>query len=403
MLNSKSGLIFTTAVFIFLFSWYGLFLVHKIDLTTADLGRHLENGRILLQNFSFDHPLLKTNFYSYTQSDFPAINHHWLSGIIFYLTFKTVGFVGVHLFFVFLSFAAFWLFFRLAKKEMGFGPAAFLSLLLIPLIAERTEVRPEVFSYLFSGIFLNLLWEWRRGFLNSKWLLVLPVLQVFWTNLHIYFFLGPLLVLIFLSEQIYPFSYDRRKMGIRILTTIFCLMVLATLINPFGLEGALAPLNVFQNYGYRLVENQPVWFLEKLGFVSNPNFLLFKIVAAIVILSFFAAIKTNWRKISFANVFLAAGFLIAGALAIRNFTLFGLFSLPLIGANLKILKEERKIPEKISLDFFSISLSHLLAILGSLMVFFLFFSHYSRISFPRLGLGVLEGNEQAAEFLSKTI
>ncbi|MBI4359261.1 MAG: hypothetical protein HY577_01635 [Candidatus Nealsonbacteria bacterium] len=385
-------------LFLLLLSWYGLFLIHRIDLAAADLGRHLKNGQILLENFSLDSPVLKTNFYSYTEPDYQTINHHWLSGVIFFLVFQFFGFVGLHLFFVLLSFFAFWLFFRIARQEAGLGPAVVLSLLIIPLVAERIEIRPEVFSYVLAGIFFNLLWTWRRQSERSSWLLVLPLLEVLWVNLHIYFILGPILIGVFLFESL---TISERRRFFPKLGLIFLLVVLASLINPFGPKGSFDPLTIFQNYGYRLLENQSVWFLEKLGFIINPNFLLFKIVLVVLILSFLAVLKMAPRRVSLANLILASGLALAGFLAIRNFTVFGFFSLPLIAANLKVIKEKNPFPERIQLDFLSLSFRSLAVALGLTLVVLLVFNHSPRIAVPPLGLDVLAGNASAADFFQK--
>ncbi|MFN3966652.1 MAG: hypothetical protein ACK4JE_03010, partial [Endomicrobiia bacterium] len=132
-----------------LLSWYSFFLIQKINLTTADLGRHIKNGEMVLSG-NFD--VLRTNFYSYTNSTFPINNHHWLSGVIFFLIYKFFGFSGAHLFFIILSLLTFCIFFYVSERESGSATAGILSFLIIPLIAKRTEVRPEVFSYLFAGV-----------------------------------------------------------------------------------------------------------------------------------------------------------------------------------------------------------------------------------------------------------
>jgi len=41
------------------------------------LGRHIKNGELVLNG---DFGILKSNFYSYTEPDFPVINHHWGGG-----------------------------------------------------------------------------------------------------------------------------------------------------------------------------------------------------------------------------------------------------------------------------------------------------------------------------------
>ncbi len=144
-------------VLILLLSCYGFFLANKIDLTTADLGRHLENGEIavssVFNNAETFNQLLKTNFYSYTHPDYSFINHHWGSGVIFYSIEKLFGFGGLSLFYIILSLIVFILFFKLAQKNSNFTISALTALLLIPLIAERKEIRPEVFSYFFIALF----------------------------------------------------------------------------------------------------------------------------------------------------------------------------------------------------------------------------------------------------------
>ena len=65
-----------------------LLLADKINLSTADLGRHIKNGEVILNApWSQKMAVLNTNFYSYTENNFPFVNHHWLSGVIFLFIF----------------------------------------------------------------------------------------------------------------------------------------------------------------------------------------------------------------------------------------------------------------------------------------------------------------------------
>ena len=139
-------------IFVLLLLWLTLFLAKSVNLTTADLGRHLKNGQVFLTEFSqhgFKNEVLSKNFYSYTYRDFPFQNHHWGSGVIFFIIWKLFGFVGLSLFFIFLNLWTFSIFFWLANKKSNFPIAVLFAVLLIPLIGYRAEVRPEVFSYLF--------------------------------------------------------------------------------------------------------------------------------------------------------------------------------------------------------------------------------------------------------------
>jgi len=353
-----------------LFLTYGFFLTHKINLVTADLGRHLRNGEFIFQNPE----VLFRNFYSYTHPDFPVINHHWGSGIVFWNIFKIGGFSGLSLFNLFLSLVTFFLFFWLAKKSSGVGLATLVSIFLIPLFAERTEIRPEIFSYFFAGIFLFLL-------SSQKHLWLLPLLQIFWTNLHIYFFLGPLLVGIFLiSKKSRPLFY------------VFILITTACFANPFGLRGVFSPLTIFENYGYRLVENQPVWFIEKL--IRNPNFTIFKINFGILFASFILAFRKT-KKFFLPHLFLALFFSVLAWKAIRNFTIFALFSLPIISGNLQNI-----LPKKFVVDQALILISTTLLVFA----FPLVVSDAIPSFFPywhEAGLGLEKENSAAAEFFKK--
>ena len=125
---------------VLILSFYALLLAQPINLATSDLGRHLKNGEIILQQgLSALSPdsVLNSNFYSYTQPNYPFINHHWLSGVVFFEIHKLAGFAGLSLFYIFLSLLAFIIFFTIAKLQSGFKSAMLSSLILIPLIAQR--------------------------------------------------------------------------------------------------------------------------------------------------------------------------------------------------------------------------------------------------------------------------
>jgi hypothetical protein len=357
-------------IVVLLLIWYGLFLVHKIDLTTVDLGRHIKNGEVLLAGQT---KVLTTNFYSYTQPDFPTVNHHWAGGVIFYLISKFAGLSFLHLLSVVLSLLTFVIFFYTAQKESNSAIPSIFAFLVIPLIAERTEVRPEVFSNLFSGLFFLLLWYYRRNSLPYSFLFALPLLELFWVNIHIYFILGLFLVGVYLLMQ--------RTIK---LFLIFLLTSFATLLNPAGLAGSLEPFNIYQNFGYRVLELQSVHFLDKLGFIANPNLLLIKVISALVVLSFVWVIVKFRKDFSFLYLFLATVFGAMAWVAIRNFTIFGLFSLPIISANLK----------KIRLKSCQIIF---LAII--VFCFTIFNSHqHLTLYLNNFGLGLMTGNNGSAEF-----
>jgi len=393
-------------IFLALLVWLGIFMAKKIDLMTADLGRHLENGKWILENhfnLSEKNSPIHENFYSYTNSDFPVVNHHWVSGVLFYLIFKLSGFTGLSLFYVILTLVIFAIFFQIAKRNSDFTTATLLSLLLIPLIAERTEIRPEVFSYFFSGVFFWALWKWQKGELAASRLYVLPVFMTFWINLHVYFFIGFFLIGVFwLSEtgklifsKLSDEEFLRKMSGAKNLTIVLFLSVLSSLLNPFGFKGLIYPLRIFENYGYTIVENKSVSFVENYGII-NSNFLLIKVVLVFLFFSFVLVYFANRRKITLIYFLPGLFFGILGWWAIRNFTLLGLFALPILAWNLgRIFSLDEK-------DRSSVK-ENGLAVLYIFICIFAAFSSWQSLAYHsgNRGFGLLPENEKSAEFFRR--
>ena len=82
-----------TAVFVLLLIFFGSILSYPIDLPNADdMARHIKNGQLILQGH-WD--ILFKNVYSFTLPDQAFVNHHWFSGVIFYLLHLMVGWDGL--------------------------------------------------------------------------------------------------------------------------------------------------------------------------------------------------------------------------------------------------------------------------------------------------------------------
>lgn len=326
-----------------------LFLSQPVNLITADLGRHIKNGQIIFQNPQ----VLYTNFYSYTFPDYPFINHHWGSGIIFYIIDQLFGFTGQSVVFIILSLLTIYIFFSLAKKYSSFEASFLVFLFALPAITYRTEIRPEVFSYLLLALFLWILIEYINNIRSSgKTLYLLPFLSLLWVNLHIYYIFGILLIFIFLFEQLISYSIFKQKnlSSIRNLTIVGLTSLGATLINPNFYNGALYPLRIFDNYGYRLLENQSIIFIDQI-FPAHPVTPVIKSLIALLICSwlvqFYYAFKT--KKLPNLSLFLISLiFLYLGFNAIRNSTIFALFTATISAINLHKLQFNYSLPTKLS-------------------------------------------------------
>ncbi len=159
--------LFRLLLTVLILSVYGYFLAFPIDVTNGDIGRHLKNGELFLQRYLIPN----TNLYSYTFPDLPFINHHWGSGVLFYAVERTTGFHGLSLVFIAISLLTLFIFLDLAAKHSSFALAASIALCIIPLLITRRVIRPELFSYLFSAVFLRLLWSYKYRSLGFRRLL----------------------------------------------------------------------------------------------------------------------------------------------------------------------------------------------------------------------------------------
>lgn len=316
-----------------------LCLMVKIDFFTADLGRHLKNGEtILTGGAEARSAVLTTNYYSYTEGSSPFINHHWLSGVIFFLTLKLFGFPGLSILYIICLLVAFSLIFDMVRDKINPLALFAVSLFAIPIIASRAEVRPEALTYLFVALFVWLCFRYSEGKINQKWLWLLPILQIVWVNVHIGFIFGPFIIGVFLLTFLARKDFPKAKQ-IGLVLFISCLALLA---NPSHIYGALYPFNIFSGYSYRVLENQSISFLSNLGVGNFYTFYSYKILLALVLLSYLVAAFINWRKISLLFFIFSAAFGIMGWLAIRDFSLFGMIGLVALALNMQIIYGDRE-------------------------------------------------------------
>ncbi len=196
-------------------------------LTDYDLGWQLATGRwIVLQ-----HRIPSTEIFSYTAQGQPWV-YPILSGIIFYLAFNLGGYALLSWMGAFTCFAV-----ATVLLWRGSLIAAALVILAIPSIAARTEPRADMFTLCFFAVFVAILWRQRQDGAAPMW--VLPILMVFWVNLHLGFIAGLAAMAIYaIAEGMGTRRPDfRRDMPFERMAQPalwLALTLLATLVNPWG-------------------------------------------------------------------------------------------------------------------------------------------------------------------------
>lgn len=323
-------------IFVILLAYLTSLITYRIQLPVADdIARHIINGSEILDGH-FD--VLYQNVYSYTEPDHSFVNHHWLSGVIFFLLFKTIGWDGLVIFKVIIFLITFTLLFFSAKRKSNFWLAAVFSIPSILILAGRADVRPEIFSYLFIAICIYFLFHLEDNEQSNKIFWLIP-LQLLWVNLHIFFPIGIMLVGGFLLEKIIlNWKNIKENILIKKLTIIFFAIILVCLINPNGFVGATEPFRIFSNYGIDVNENYSMAeFLKTEIFWSYPSMIAFVGSALLLALSYIAnfvfALKNKHIFLFIASL----ATITIGFLMVRNITFFSFIFLPAIATNINNL------------------------------------------------------------------
>lgn len=295
-----------------------------------DLGRHLKLGEIIFTTQNVP----KTNLFSYTNPDFSFLNSHFLFEVFVYLWSLYLNLQSLLIFKIIIILISVSLILASIKKS-NYPLLLPLGYLFLHVLRERTDLRPEIFSYLFLSLTFFILEKYYNN-PKTKLIYLLPFIQLFWINTHIYFFLGLVL------QAIYLFNFLLKKEFIKFksLFIVFLISILVSLCNPNIFDGLIYPLKVFNNYGYTIAENQSIFLLENIRF-KDDNFIFVKIISLIILFSIIISfLKNTW---SYKNILIAFLGLIMALINIRSFPLLFYLCFPIVLQNFDAKKYSKKI------------------------------------------------------------
>ncbi len=358
----------TSSIFLLLIAGF----LHPITALTQDLGRHLLMGEIILKTFNVP----KTNLFSYTYPDFPFINTHWFSEVVFFIIQQLFGFNGLLLITTAIVVVSFGLVFSTATKKGNIIAVTVVSILYLRILFERTDVRPEIFSFLFLSMFIAILYRYRERY--TRWIFLLPILELLWVNMHIYFVIGIAVIGLFFIDGIINHRKNIYSKYIGTFAAMLCLSSFTMLFNPNGIDGALYPFHVFQNYGYTIEENQTLIFLW--NYFGGKTTILYFLISSILL---FLTLLLTIKKARVVDWLLAILFIYLAATAERNLPLFVFGTFIPFSRNLSIISSFVKIKPLVT---------------TLLLLVFVFWQITQIVAIRPIGLGVAKGAEQGADF-----
>lgn len=358
--------------------------LHRDTAINQDLGRHLLLGKIISSTFTVPH----TNLFSYTYPDYPFINHHWGSEVILYMVDSVTGINGLIIMnvIVMVISVASLIFFSLNRVSV---PSIYLSTFLaLSILRERTAIRPEIFAYFLFSLFLILLYKEKEK--TSRFgISILPLLMLLWVNSHISFIIGLTLYALFCIDRILYRQWRNKYLYTG------CSLLAMTLVNPYGLSGALFPLRIFNNYGYAIVENQSPLFLQTImPSITIPYFECTVVIILVV------SILLLIRKYYFETFTIILSGILSFS-AIRHFPFFALSIIyPLaLGITLMVRESSNLFPKKMVYSNISIIPTALIFILFSFQTISLLKNDsYRRFSGEISGVGQVKGLRDTLDY-----
>ncbi len=233
-------------------------------------------------------PTIET--FSQTQAGQPMVYHSWLSALLLFwiyqfgslpLTFLLRGIL------LLITYAILWKIMR----DRGASPqlASLISFFGILAGSINWAMRPQLFAYPLFVLTLWILLKWDED-RRVRALYLLPIISIFWTNLH-----GSFVLLFLLGGAAFVFGRGKKQ----ILALILFITLLATLINPRGFgvwTYVVDSLTVISNQAYSREWMPPV----NDGWQMNLFFGW--------ILFFLAVASRKLRSLSFLSIVWILGF-----------------------------------------------------------------------------------------------
>lgn len=223
------------------FTFLAIFILFVRPPTDPDLFWHLRYGEEILKAGQIPYG----DQFSFTFPGYPWANSYWLSEVLIFFLVSKTGFLFPTLFFALLAAATFFAISSWAEVEkVNFWAASGAAFLGAVVVWPILGLRPQTLSLVLLGLVFILLHQfWLKK--RPRLIFFLPLIFLFWANLHAGFNLGLSLIWLFwLTEgcRILMRKFFRTPLLEPLLTTgqlkillgINLLSTLVTLVNPYG-------------------------------------------------------------------------------------------------------------------------------------------------------------------------
>ncbi len=314
-----------------------------VKVWDTDIWWHLKSGQIISETAK----LPATDLFSFTKDGQKWINDEWMGDSYLYGAYRKWGFAGLQGLSVACAVLIVLIIYSMAIG-LGAEPLVVIPLAVAAVLASRVRLtctRPEIFSILFSVILFFLLnrtlregekeaasGETVKHSALANPIFFIPVLQVFWANIHPSATFGLLLIFAAIVAAAVAFIADTKfgleikpkisSLTMRRLGVAFIVSIAVTAVNPYGLHALSAPLKFARAGAFvsGIVEWAPIPLKQYFSIGGEPGSTglpAFLILGA-------AAFAFNRKKI---DIFHLLVFLITAYMALRARRFIAVFCL----------------------------------------------------------------------------
>lgn len=191
-----------------------------------------------VKTFPWNRDFQYVNTFSFVEPYHPWFNHEWLSQYILNFTHTHFGNPGLLILKLILGICVVWLIYSGMNESSRSGPVKFIWLLLvISTMGYGFSTRPHLFTYVFFALLLLYLRKYRT--IRPWHLFLAPFFVVMWVNLHGAFFIGIILLSLYLVFEALKGLYLKEREYASGLSALACAIILfaaASLVNPYGVK-----------------------------------------------------------------------------------------------------------------------------------------------------------------------
>lgn len=366
------------------------FLTIAIKNTDPDMGWHLQVGQEVAQTWTLPPP----DHYTHTMPGFTWVNHEWLiDAALWWFSAHDLWWLAI----VFFSLLTFLPFLIWVIRAPNFG-VLWLVLLGATSVTPFIGVRPQMLSFVVFFLVFELLRRYFEKGRQKKYLWWLPVIFIFWANLHAGFVGGLILFAAYLGIDAVTTSLREKKISIREHVFPFAILLASsagTFLNAYGWK---MHAMIFEAMSSKDVMRYIAEFRPLYNYF-DVSFILLTGITLIFAFCFF-------RRYSPSVLALALLFLVMAGKSSRHWLLFIITAQPFLSGGVAYLSREIAEAQKRK-PFLPKTISRLrLASIGVFIVVISFFGYkvitYQGIQTPEQAVVFLQEN-YTKDALRKTV